>query len=325
MNFKTKKNDKIEKIIKLISSFIILNLIIVLIVMAKQTIGRPYPIAKINMSVAVTIHYLYEIPLSKIFGSYNILTKPVYKARNYFYNRGLKYLPKNDAERYIWWSRIRFDEWYNCVQPELLKYIGKEISENKVDIKKHLEWTNEIYNNLIPIGQLPLKDEVFKSIRFKTYNDVAWFYVRARAGIIHRMYYPINNKEFPYNSPTVLNNTEIKRDRTILDTDILLKKYAEKYEKQGINRFFNSKDWYGDSILKNLLYIHVLANMIINNKVNCKNVYLKDYFDSNNELLNDVPKDRRISNYEKNRIAKDLNSSLNQFVLNNLNKICIEK
>lgn len=325
MNFKTKKNDKIEKIIKLISSFIILNLMVVLMVMAKQTIGRPYPLAKINMSVAVTIHYLYEIPLTKLFGPYNILTKPVYKARNYFYNKGLKHLPKDDAERYIWWSRIRFDEWYNCVQDEMLDYTGRKITLNQTDIDKQLKWNDEIYNNLIPMGQLPLKDEVFKSIRFKTYNDVAWFYVNTCRSLMRRMYYPANNKEFPYNLPHILNNSEINHEKVVLNNYLNLKKYVQKYEKQGFERLLNSGNWYSDPMLKEFLYMDILSNAIINNKLNCKSEYIKDYFESINELSDKVPKDNRISSYKKFRINKDLNSSLNKFVLNNLNQMCIIK
>lgn len=320
-----KDNKKFKKIIRLIGSFILLNVIVVLMVMAKQTIGRPYPIAKMNMSVAVTIHFLYEKPLTMLFGPYNILTKPVYKARDYFYNQGMKHLPMNDAERYIWWSRIKFDEWYIAVQDEMLNYIGKKIDLNKSELDKQLKWTDEIYNNLIPMAQLPLKDKVFKSVRFKTYNDVAWFYVTTRGSLIHRMYYPINNEDFPYNSPVILNNDEINKDETILNNDLLLKQYAGKYEKQGINNFFNSKNWYGDSMLKENLYMHILANKIINNKINCNSEYVQDYFETINELTNKVPKDGRISDYEKFRIKKDLNSKLNKFVLNNLNQMCTIK
>lgn len=317
-----KEISKIKNLIRLLCGFIILNLLVFVMVIAKQTIGRPYPVAKINMATAVTIHYLYEIPLTKMFGPYNILTKPVYRVRDYFYNQGLKHLPKSDAERYIWWSRIRFDEWYNCIQPELLKYIGKEIDENKVDKNTHLKWTDEIYNNLVPMGNLPLRDEVFKSVRFKTYNKVAWFYTRARGNLIYRIYYPLNSKPFPYDNPSINNLGEINREIKILNEYFNLKKHAKKFENSGFNKLLKSKDWYSDELLEFVYLEDILAYRIVKLELNCRDNLIQVYLNDIETLEKKVPKDLRISDYEKYRIQLDLDSELNKFILRKLNTQC---
>lgn len=318
----TTKNNKKLSITDFIIKFLIINILIFVIVICKQSIGRPYPVAKVNMAIAVTIHYLYEIPLSKVFGPYNVLTKPVYVIRDYFYNNGLVHLPKNDAERYIWWSRIRFDEWYNCVMPELLDYIGKRIDENKVDKNKHLKWTDEIYSNLIPLGELPLKDEVFKEVRFKTYNDVAWFYARAKSNLVYRMYYPLNSKNFPYNDPYINNKMEIDKVKKIFKDYSKLKNYVKENEKEGFAKLLKGKDSYMDSMVELYYISEILGYDIVNNQLTCNNYLIQIYLKNKHIVEQKISQDAKISNYEKHRTLKILKSNYHKFILEELNYKC---
>ena len=59
------------------------------------------------MASAGTIDKLYLKPIAKIVNMDNPILKPLILARDFFYDKGISYLPKNDAESSIYWYCIK--------------------------------------------------------------------------------------------------------------------------------------------------------------------------------------------------------------------------
>lgn len=311
--------ERFNRIKKFIKLFILFNVLIFALVIATNSIGRPYPIAKVYLSSATTVFYVYIVPSTKIFGPYNILSKPFFPVVNFLYENGMKYLPDNDAERQIWWSRIRFNEFYHCVQPTLLDYIGRRIDASKVNPEEYLRWTDEIYSHLEPMAKLSIKDPVFKGLRFKTYNDIAWSYTRARGSLIYRIYSPINSKKYPYNEAFVNNEKEINKLENVLDWYLALKENPENNKQ--VKSLLKSAKWHLDYILIERLTIEILASKIIHNEFKCNNL-VRLNLQARDILVNKAPNDSRIPKYHKYRINLALNSGLNKFVMQTIDITC---
>jgi hypothetical protein len=159
------KNSCFYKVLKaLIVFFVAFNLIVFPAVIVDQSLGKPHAKAKVYMSAALIVDFVYIIFPSKIFGANNLISKPFYFVRNFLFNTGYELLPKSDAEKDLWWARIRFNEWYHL----------------------HLE----------PMAKLPIEDAEFRKIRFKIYRDVSWHYTRTNIALTRKMYYPTNSKGY---------------------------------------------------------------------------------------------------------------------------------
>lgn len=115
------------------------------------------------MAGAATIDNLYLIPIFKTINGNNPLLKPIFFVRDSLYNKGISYLPKNDAEKYVWWYYIKF-----------MPFISSKSKMNTSNPQKYLD---DIYDNLQSFYKYPIKNQKYKLDRYEMFITTANLYV----------------------------------------------------------------------------------------------------------------------------------------------------
>jgi len=264
--------------------FIFINLLIFLTVCAKQTQGKVNIPAKIYLSGASTINFIYIIPISKVFGWDNLLVQPFYLVRNSLYNKGISLLPKDDGEKYSWWFAIKFSEFQQLVDPQIEKFtLQNEIMPDKKVIKM-ISWTNELNQQIEPFAKSKIADKHLRERRLNHVNALIYAYLNTRIILVDQ------NEQNKTGRKNLTENSdfEINRHKKLVNLYKDLKDYSKKYEKESYDYFFyKTRRTMYDPLINLELTKVILRSEIIKNKFNCEDPYLKIYGEAYTKLETD--------------------------------------
>lgn len=95
---------------------------------------------------------------------YNPIIKPIRKLKVYFYNKAIKRVPKDEAEKAIWYGDIIFYPIYYFHTKDIF-YIGELLNYHGYEFTKNL--LDDIYDNLYLLANYKLRDYSNKNSRVK--------------------------------------------------------------------------------------------------------------------------------------------------------------
>lgn len=277
-------NQKIKNIfVKFLIFFLVVNLMAFLVPIFDQCLGKPYAKAKTYVTIAKTINTLYIFPISKAFGYKNILVKPFYPIRDYFYNKGISLYPKNEGEREIQWFTVRYAEYNTLIHPLVQDFVTRQKKSKGMD-KVLLAWQDELTAHLEPFAILKIKDSNLRKYRFNqfvNYALAAYWNREFVVGVIAR-----RDPNCKYADPILRNPKEMRKLELPLLYYEKLKAYAKDNEKEGLNYFYNeTNNAYIENVLKYEISGKMIEAQMVNNKLNCNNEYAKMYGNSFSDLL----------------------------------------
>lgn len=305
---KISKQSFFKKVFKI---FIALNLMCVGYVLTSTSM-QPYHTEKAMMQTAGLINVFYIYPLSKVFGNRNILTLPFYAVRDKLYNTAYNMYPKDEAEKEMQWTAVKYWEYDELYSPLFEKYF-KSKPEKLVKNNDLFNWTDEMYYHLNLLAEGTIKDPYIRKLRYNAYNKILHEYLSARSLLFKAKF---NNAYDIY----LLNNQEIQRLKNLLDESILLENYCKKNEPEGV-AYWDEDNFYYTNLIRTDATISILQNIIKRNGFNCDNYYLKIYLDNRYILEADL-QNPRISSEDKKLIYKILNYPLSNEILETYNSQC---
>ncbi|MDD3150670.1 MAG: hypothetical protein PHV68_07525 [Candidatus Gastranaerophilales bacterium] len=319
------QKEKLKKIFKIakkgIFYFILINIIMYSIVITKQSINRPFPLAKVFFSASFVTNIVYVIPSLKTFGINNILSKPVVYLRDKLYEFGANNTSDNDAEKHIWWCRIYLTEYHWVVESAMANYIE---GKNDIDPNLFIDWTDDIYKHYEPLAKLPIKDKQNDYIRLNYLKKMAWGYLSRKSiyNYINLKGYKTNSYEnFFYNIPFVKDKKEISRVKKILDL------YLGARKKYPTNYFLinEPKTWYSDPSTIHQLSLYMVSSLILEDKPLCENYVTELFITSDYILKNKALNDPNIpAKYKKSVIRKIIDNKMSNFVIEKIGNKCYD-
>lgn len=267
----------------------------------KRVVGSPYPTARLWLNTAITINAGYIKPLAFLMQTRIFGLQWIPQVRNYFYDKGIELIPKDDLEREVWWGRVMFWDYTKLYHfyavtdslDELLNdYENKEPSGldfYKKRVNFLMGWTENIYKHygIAYDKHLKLKDKkLLKTlVSLRTEYMVDYYLLRAKL-----MYVDKDKAKGEFSSGYFFRSDyEIDRIKKMYDLFDSFNKQVAPTRTQRF-QYKNNEEYYQDVELIPLnnfeLTEAIVRNMILNNKVNCQDKYLKNYLVSYNELQN---------------------------------------
>ena len=259
---------------KVVIGFIVINLIVFLTVVSKQSFGKDNIKAKLLFSTSATVNIVYLIPTEQIFGWDSLISKPFSSLRNFLFDKGVENLPKGDGEKYSWWFVIKYSEFQKVVAPVISKYsIDREyLPDDK--IAKLEKLTDEIYKQIEPFAKSKINDKKLRERKLNTINAIIFGYYNDRYILMSR-----TNGELSFQPQ------EMYKFEKLLNIYLALKKYSEKNEKDSYDYFFTkTRRAMYDPLILHKLSQTVIDSKILNNKFDCNDPYLKILGSSFDEL-----------------------------------------
>lgn len=272
--------ENIKKKIKGIKSFLLIFLYLNILIFAAAiipNINQLYSKQKMMMQSAAMINVIYIFPLSKLFGNHNISTIPFYAVRDKLYYTAYNMYPKDEAEKEIQWYAVRFSEYQALYHPLYLKYF-KSNPEKLATDKELWKWTDEFYNNAMLLAQEKTTQPYFNKYIYRNYTGDIFSYLEDTSLLFKA------RDNYSYNT-LLKNQRETEHFKNILITSEKLKEDFEKNNQESLNYFLNDPNVYPQEFLnKHKIYVYLLMNKHINNKFNCNDNLLKEYF-QNRKLI----------------------------------------
>ena len=262
---------------------VIVNFLAFTIPLLTQSVGKPYAKAKAYVTVAKTINAMYIFPLSQVFGYKNILAKPFYPARDYFYNKGISLYPKDEGEREIQWFTVRYAEYDTLIHPLVQDFATRQRKSKGKD-KMLLAWQDELTSHLEPFSTLKIEDDNLRKFRFNQFVNYALSAFWNRKFVVNAI--AINDPNCKYANPILRNSEELKKLESVILHYEKLKQYAENNEQDGLDYFYNeTKNNYIEEVLKYEVSNVMLEAQMVNNTLDCNGKYSKIYGSSFTKLL----------------------------------------
>lgn len=301
------KHTYIKTVLKI---FIALNFICIGYVLT-STANEPYPTEKAMMQTAGLINAFYIYPLSEVFGNRNILTLPFYFVRDKLYYTAYNMYPKDEAEKEMQWTAVRYWEYDKLYSPYYEKYF-KTNPEKLIKNNVLFNWTDEIYYHLNLLSKGTIKDPDIRKLRYNAYNKIFHDYLPARSLLFKAKF---NNIDI-----YLLDNQEIQRLKNLVNESILLEEYCKINEPEGFI-YWNTDNFYYTNLNIFESTIDILQHAIKKNELTCNDFYLKTYL-INRGILKAYMQNPKIPRGDKNLIYKILNYSLSNDILEKYNTQC---
>lgn len=256
------------------------------------TKGTMYKEARAYMAAAEEMNNLYIFPLSHMTHWEHPITKPFYAIRDKLYNKGLSMFPKDEGEREIWWYKIRYVEFRELVEDNLVAYqLKKDYAIPKFVYKKinrFHDWDNELYSHIQPIANAKITDPKFAKFKLDMFVQLARLYVSMDSLLV------LEPREIAYQKtgnpiPQInwVSDKEVEKYNKIYQTYLNLLEYSKKYDKSSYDYFYNDVNrrmwgWFlAHEVSKN-----IMMSRFYNNELICNDFYLKLYND-NQKLMRD--------------------------------------
>lgn len=257
---------------------IVINIFAFSVPIFQHSYKKPYAKAKAFATAAATINIIYIVPLSNLFGYKNILTSPFYPIRDYLYNKSISLYPIDEGEREMMWFRVRYYEYDKLIHP-LVQDIGGAPGPSDGKEQILLVWQDELLNHLKPFSSLKVSDPELRKLRFNQFINYALSAYWNREFVVGTILYTDINAK--YADPILRNSEELKKLESVLYYYEKMKKYAEKYEPEGLDYFYHqTMNEYIEEVLKYEIAQLMITSQMVNKKLDCNGKYVKMYGNS---------------------------------------------
>lgn len=290
-----KKSTLIKVLISLIVILLIfvgINVLTFTAIVKEQLKSPLYPEARAYMACAEKINDMYIFPLSHMTHWEHPITKPFYAIRDNLYNKGLALFPENEGEREVWWYKIRFFEYLDLVEDNLVAYqLNKDFAIPKFvysKINRFHDWDNELYSHIQPMANEKITDKELQKYKLTSFVQVADSYVKTDSLLVLEPRF-ISYKKTQRYTPEInwVSDKEVQKYDKIYQTYLNLLEYSKKYDKPSYDYFYNDitnqmSSWF----LTHDVSENIIRARYANKKLTCEDKYLKIYAD-NRKVMKD--------------------------------------
>lgn len=242
--------------------------------------------AKINLSAAAAVNFLYVIPIQEWFGYQVSAVKPFYTLRDKLYNNAIAYYPQGDCEREMWWFLIRFSEFESVESFAITKY-GRE---DGIDMAKEREfnaWLDEIYSHIEPFATLHCENKELEETKLiKLVALLHAYHYHENSMLINKKLKleAKEGKKHSYRSPLFTNESVMKKYIKAFDLYLEYKDYCIKNDQSQIKYAQRAKLYYQMPTIEMVMSRNIMLNKILHNDLKCNDPLLKVYGDARNIL-----------------------------------------
>lgn len=156
-----KKSSKFKIFVKLFCIFFILSNLFLYLSERRKYTNDIYPQAR-EYFVINDMIFVYRYILNTFVEVDNLIMQPLNKLQKYFYGKGIKYIPENDAERAFWNSKFN-------LYPYIRKtYMPKAFNKNSfVSSEIHTQILDDIYQTIVDLDRYEFKDTNLVNMKYK--------------------------------------------------------------------------------------------------------------------------------------------------------------
>lgn len=318
------ENKKVRKILLVILIISLIWLILTVLTFKNAidyaTSGKYYKEARAYMAAAEKMNDLYIFPLSHMTHWEHPITKPFYAIRDYLYYTGLSKFPKNEGEREVWWYKIRYVEFRELVEDNLVSYqLKKDYAIPKFvysKVARFHDWDNELYNHIKPIADSKITDKKLSKFKLDMFVQLSRLYVSMDSllAIEPRFITYQKIKDFIPKINWVSDKESQKYDK-IYRTYLNLLTYSKKYDKLSYDYFYNdinNRRW--GWFLAHEVSKNIITSRFYNNKLTCDDFYLKLYADNQKIMRDYYDKYEKTLSYGVRARMSLSTSGLNTFI-----------
>lgn len=312
MENKKKSNNYIKKTFLFLVSFFIVYMISTYFIERNKwlTDEQPYLKAKEELIKAnmlmIPIKILHKLPF---INEKSAILQPLLFWQDKYIKAWQDNLPNDDAEKYLGWYLFRLDSLIIPNLESVILYTGKFYSFEKV--RKLLD---KIWFDMEKLAKYKAKDPLFEEMRYIAFQKLSFLYASNFISYWNDEDRNFNDKEFKKDLQKMNNLLELHK--SISKMQNYYKKFNNKIYKVGKNdrydyaRTHSLSFWILDFYNDTNKYKEFLNYCDRN-----KNIYLKDYLLSRNNLIDifnngDKSVDKILSDYTDNHLnekCKNLN------------------
>lgn len=214
------------------------------------------------MASAGTVDILYLRPFVDVIDLNNPIFKPIFWIRDSLYNKGLSYLPNDDAERAMWWNYIKF-----------IFFVKNEKKMNISNSKKYLD---DVYNNLQNFYKYPIKNQKYRLERYNLFITTANLYVY---DLIH------SYKRNASLDALYKDEEQIKKIQGLLTLFIDTRINLEKYEPDTLKKYQEGDTRFEETVLANAITQIIIGNELSKNSEHCDKQLLTHHYETLRNLM----------------------------------------
>lgn len=240
----------------------------------RKHVNDVYPEAR-EYFVLNNVVYAYRVMLNSVFDADSAIMKPLNKLQSYLYNKGIKYIPEDDAERALW--NYKFNLYFYVRKNHMPK--EKYYPSPYVADKKQTDLLDNVYQTMIELDAKKFKDPNLSRENYKLVPILAEYFV-----YFTYLYAGHSSKLAPELSKKALVKQDVI-DKNKRIVEILSRYHKNINEDKSLKRELETAN---DSILRSL-YIALIAISqkiiyadILKNNLSCDNQYINTYLNAMN-------------------------------------------
>lgn len=262
-----------------------------------------YKEARAYMAAAEQMNETFIFPLSHMTHWEHLITKPFYGIRDKLYNVGLSKFPKNEGEREVWWYKIRYVEYRELVEDNLVAYeLSKDYAIPKFvysKVSRFHDWDNELYNHIQPIANAKITDKKLSKFKLDMFVQLSRLYVSMDSLLVLEPRFIAYQKTgYPIPQINWVSDKEVQKYDEIYQTYVKLLDYSKKHEKDSYDYFYNDinrKIWAW--FLAHEVSENIITSRFYNNKLICDDKYFELYVDTRKIMKNYYDKNGKNLSY----------------------------
>lgn len=235
----------------------------------RRHIGDIYPEAR-EYFVLNDMVFFYKVMLNSVFDADSIAMKPLNKLQSYLYNKGIKYIPEEDAERAFW--NYKFNLYFYVRK----RYVPKEKyyqSPYVVD-KKQTDLLDNVYQTMIELDAKKFKDPNLSRENYKLVPILADYFTS------HDFLYEGHSGVLAaeLSKKALVKQSAIDKNKRIVE--VLSRYHKDINEDKSLKKELEETN---SSILRSLYITLALASQgiiyadILKNNLSCDNQYIGVY------------------------------------------------
>ncbi|MBX2861208.1 MAG: TonB C-terminal domain-containing protein [Vampirovibrio sp.] len=320
------KNTNISRIKKnsqiIVLLFLVFNIFAYGTVLLKQTLFRPYPIAKVPYAIAITTNSTYIIPFSKFLGSNNFLLIPFKRVRDTLFDFAIDNMPEEDLETEMMWHSIYLIEYVDVYEAKAYKYYQSKSNINAEFYNDFIARSDEIYDHFLSYStKYSMADKIKSKYRFNRFSDFFYGYIKLRPLIISQ--YSGDRKEnINFQTSFFSNDAEVKKIKIALETYIEYIKKLEELNDKSYNDFMQGK--YSHIIHYSALETasYIVLNKLISGQTSCSAKFLNSYLQSRDGITKETNSNPNISSKHVLHMQNALSWDKHKYLYNKINNSC---
>lgn len=235
----------------------------------RKHINDVYPEAR-EYFVLNDMVFFYKVMLNSIFDADSIAMKPLNKLQSYLYNKGIKYIPEEDAERAFW--NYKFNLYFYVRK----NYMPKEkyYPSPYVADKKQTDLLDNVYQTMIELDAKKFKDPNLSRENYKLVPILANYFTS------HSFLYEGHSEVLAaeLSKKALVKQEAIDKNKRIVE--ILSRYHKNINEDKSLKKELEETN---SSILRSLYITLTLASQrivyadILKNNLSCDNQYISTY------------------------------------------------